>query len=115
MHPATFLVFSFPRQLALDAFDRKIAKGDLLELSDCDIVKQLNGRKHDDLPTAIQIRLKRHFIRVEVIGKDSDQRLRYTCSKRLKHGRRNLSEQEIRNCTVRLLDGGATFMKFSAS
>jgi len=78
-------------------------------------VKQLNGRKHDDLPTAIQIRLKRHFIRVEVIGKDSDQRLRYHMFKRLNTGGETLSEQEIRNCTVRLLDGGATFMKFLAS
>jgi len=104
--------FHFRGKLVLDAFDRKIAKGDLLELTDCDIVNELDGRRHDDLPTAIQIRLKRHFIRVEVIGKDSDQRLRYHMFKRLNTGGETLSEQEIRNCTVRLLDGGAKFMKF---
>jgi hypothetical protein len=60
----------------------------------------------------MQIRLKRHFIRVEVIRKDSDQRLRYHMFKRLNTGGENLSEQEIRNCTVRLLAGGAQFMKF---
>jgi hypothetical protein len=104
--------FHFRGKLALDAFDRKIVKGDMLKLADCDIVKELAGRQHDDLPAAIQIRLKRHFIRVEVIGKDSDQRLRYHMFKRLNTGGENLSDQEIRNCTVRLLDGGAKLMKF---
>jgi hypothetical protein len=83
-----------------------------LKLTDCDIVKELNDRQHDDLPAAIQIRLKRHFFRVEVIGKVSDGRLRYHMFKRLNTGGENLSDQEIRNCTVRLLDGGARFMKF---
>jgi hypothetical protein len=104
--------FHFRGQLALNAFDRQIAKGELLELTDCDIVKELNGRQHDDLPAAIQIRLKRHFIRVEVIGEDRDQRSRYHMFKRLNTGGENLSDQEVRNCTVRLLDGGAKFMKF---
>jgi hypothetical protein len=104
--------FHFRGKLALDAFDRRITKGELLKLIDCDIVNELNGQQHDDLPAAIQIRLKRHFIRVEVIGKDSDERLRYHMFKRLNTGGENLSDQEIRNCTVRLLDGGARFMKF---
>jgi hypothetical protein len=60
----------------------------------------------------MQIRLKRHFIRVEVIRKDSDTRLRYHMFKRLNTGGENLSEQEIRNCTVRLLEGGNEFMRF---
>jgi hypothetical protein len=33
--------FHFRGRLALDALDRKIAKGDLLKLTDCDIVKEL--------------------------------------------------------------------------
>jgi hypothetical protein len=106
--------FHFRGKLALDATDRKIANGEFLRLTDCDIVGELNDRQHDDLPAAIQIRLKRHFIRVEVIGKDSDERLRYHMFKRLNTGGENLSEQEIRNCTVRLLTGGAAFMKFIA-
>jgi hypothetical protein len=36
-------------------------------LADCDIVEELNGLSHNNLPTSMQIRLKRHFIRVEVI------------------------------------------------
>lgn len=106
--------FHFRGKLELNAFDRQIAKGESLILTDCDIVRELNKQQHDNLPTAIQIRLKRHFIRVEVIGKDSDQRLRYHMFKRLNTGGENLSDQEIRNCTVRLLEGGAKFMKFIA-
>lgn len=106
--------FHFRGALELEIFDRHIVKGQGLILRECDIVKELNGLQHDRLPVAMQIRLKRHFIRVEVIRKDSDQRLRYHMFKRLNTGGENLSEQEIRNCTVRLLEGGATFMRFLA-
>jgi hypothetical protein len=102
----------FRGALELDIFDRKITKGTGLTLTDCDIVKELNGLTHDTLPTAMQIRLKRHFIRVEVIRKDSDERLRYHMFKRLNTGGENLSEQEIRNSSVRLLSDGAKFMSF---
>jgi hypothetical protein len=106
--------FHFRGALELEIFDRHIVRGQGLILRECDIVKELNGLQHDRLPIAMQIRLKRHFIRVEVIRKDSDQRLRYHMFKRLNTGGENLSEQEIRNCTVRLLEGGATFMRFLA-
>jgi hypothetical protein len=104
--------FHFRGRLRLEDPDRPIRDGDALTLSDCDIVEELNGMRHDDLPPAIQIRLKRHFIRVEVIRKDSDQRLRYHMFKRLNTGGENLSEQEIRNCTLRMLEAGAQLMKF---
>ena len=104
--------FHFRGALEIEAFDRVIRKGEELSLSDCDIVSELNGLTHSSLPSAMQIRLKRHFIRVEVIRKESDERLRYHMFKRLNTGGENLSEQEIRNCTVRLLEGGAQFMKF---
>jgi hypothetical protein len=104
--------FHFRGALDLESFDRAIKKGEELVLSDCDIVSELNGLTHSGLPSAMQIRLKRHFIRVEVIRKESDQRLRYHMFKRLNTGGENLSEQEIRNCTVRLLGGGDIFMKF---
>jgi uncharacterized protein with ParB-like and HNH nuclease domain len=75
-----------------------------LELSGCDIVTELNGYTYDKLPKTLQIRLKRSFIRVEVIRKGSDPRLRYYMFKRLNTGGEQLSDQEIRNCTIRLLD-----------
>lgn len=104
--------FHFRGAIELEIFDRHIRKGEGLKLRECDIVRELNGLDHDGLPSAMQIRLKRHFIRVEVIKKESDQRLRYHMFKRLNTGGENLSEQEIRNCTVRLLEGGARFMRF---
>jgi Protein of unknown function DUF262 len=104
--------FHFRSSLTFESADRTIRPDEALVLTDCDIVEELNDLRHDDLPTSMQIRLKRHFIRVEVIRKDSDQRLRYHMFKRLNTGGENLSEQEIRNCTVRLLDQGAAFMKF---
>lgn len=104
--------FHFRGALELEAFDRTIPEGEELVLSDCDIVSELNGLRHSSLPSAMQIRLKRHFIRVEVIRKESDERLRYHMFKRLNTGGENLSEQEIRNCTVRLLGGGDQFMRF---
>jgi hypothetical protein len=89
----------------LDApeLDPPIKKGDKLELKECDIVKELNGLKYDDLPLALQVRLKRNFIRVETIRKETDTHLRYYMFKRLNTGGETLSEQEVRNCTIRLL------------
>jgi hypothetical protein len=49
-------------------------------------------------------------VRVEVIRRESDQRLRYYVFKRLNTGGELLSDQELRNCTIRLLDN--TFNSF---
>jgi hypothetical protein len=81
-----------------------------LVLTECDIAKELNGHTFDSLPSALQIKLKRNFVRVEVIRRESDKRLRYYVFKRLNTGGELLSEQEIRNCTIRLLDN--TFNDF---
>jgi hypothetical protein len=88
----------------LSAPHRGIQVGDSLRLIDCDIVAALNGYTYEELPRALEIKLKRHSVRVEVIRKESDKRLRYHMFKRLNTGGVLLSEQEIRNCTIRLLD-----------
>ncbi|MDX8056062.1 DUF262 domain-containing protein [Lentzea sp. BCCO 10_0798] len=80
--------------------------GELLEpliLSDCDIVPELNGYAHADLPRSLAIKLKRSYIRAEILRKESDPRLRYYMFKRLNTGGERLSEQEVRNATIRLL------------
>jgi hypothetical protein len=48
-----------------------------LQLEDCDIVMELNGRTYESLPPALERRLKRNFIRAEILRKESDRRLRY--------------------------------------
>jgi hypothetical protein len=78
-------------------------KKEFLSLSSCDVMKELNSLTYNDLPQALQIKLKRNFIRMEVIRKESDKRLKYYMFKRLNTGGETLSEQEIRNCTIRLL------------
>lgn len=76
---------------------------DSLVLEDCDIVTDLNGYSYKTLPAALERRLKRNFIRAEILRKESDRRLRYYMFKRLNSGGEGLEPQEIRNCTIRLL------------
>lgn len=78
--------------------------GKQLTLNECDVLPMLNGLRYEDLPQALQIKLKRHFIRMEVLRRESDKQLRYHMFKRLNTGGELLSPQEIRNCTIRLLD-----------
>ena len=82
-----------------------------LILKGCDIVPDLNGLTFAQLPKAIQIKLKRSFVRMEVIRKESEPTLKYHMFKRLNTGGLLLSAQEIRNCTIRLLgDRGINFI-----
>ncbi|MGW1750977.1 DUF262 domain-containing protein [Streptomyces sp. NPDC002092] len=74
-----------------------------LELEDCDIVPELNGHTYESLPVSLVRRLKRNFIRAEILRKENDHRLRYYMFKRLNSGGESLEPQEIRNCTIRLL------------
>lgn len=80
---------------------------DFLKLDGCDIVRELNGLSYNDLPTALQIRLKRMSVPVQILRKESDKRLRYHMFKRLNTGGEPLSSQEVRNAIIRLL--GAEF------
>jgi hypothetical protein len=91
-------------ELEATHLDPPVNVGDKLVLTDCDIVKELNGKTFDDLGTALQIRLKRAFVRVELVRKGSNPRFKYYMFKRLNTGGELLSEQKIRNCTIRLLD-----------
>ncbi len=85
---------------------------DFLVLHGCDIVADLNGITFDRLPKALQIKVKRSFVRMEVIKKESEISLKYHMFKRLNTGGELLSAQEIRNCTIRLLGSdGINFLE----
>jgi len=90
--------------LEADHLDPPVHEGEKLVLNECDIVTDLNGKSFDDLGTALQIRLKRAFVRVEVVRKGSDPRFKYHMFKRLNTGGQLLTAQQLRNCTIRLLD-----------
>jgi hypothetical protein len=91
-------------ELEAKHLDVPVNIGDMLILEDCDIVQELNGNTFNDLGTALQIRLKRAFVRVEVVRKGSDPHFKYHMFKRLNTGGEILSPQQIRNCTIRLLN-----------
>jgi Protein of unknown function DUF262 len=91
-------------ELEATHLDPPIHRGEKLIFVDCDIVEELNGKTFDDLGTALQIRLKRAFVRVEVVRKGSDPRFKYHMFKRLNTGGQLLTAQQLRNCTIRLLD-----------
>jgi hypothetical protein len=97
-------------KLSAPHLDPPVVPGEFLTLSDCDIVPGLNGLTFNDFPTALQIRLKRAFIRVEVVRKETDPRFKYHMFKRLNTGGELLSAQQLRNCTIRLL--GPVFPDF---
>ncbi len=81
-----------------------------LLLTGCDIIKELNDYTFDNLPRPIQLKLKRNFIRIEVLRKETDVNIRYHMFKRLNTGGEILSDQEVRNATIRLL--GNSFNDF---
>ncbi|GHD68793.1 hypothetical protein GCM10010317_073690 [Streptomyces mirabilis] len=84
-------------------FRGEIPDQEPLVLSECDIVTELNGCCYTDLPRALQVKLKRSYVRAEILRKESDPRLRYYMFKRLNTGGERLSAQEVRNATIRLL------------
>lgn len=97
-------------QLSAPDLPNPVVKGDILKLQDCDIVQELNGFTYEELPLSLKIRLKRAFVRVEVVRKGSDNKFRYHMFKRLNTGGEELTQQQIRNCTIRMLS--PTFIDF---
>lgn len=86
---------------------------DPLRLSGCDLIRELNGKLFADLSLKLRLRLKRSSVRTIVIKRQSESTLRYEMFKRLNTGGANLSPQEIRNCTSRMLgEGGVAFYSF---
>ena len=90
-------------KLSQEEFETEENSLNALVLTGCDIVEDLNGYSFDTLPKSLQIKLKRSFVRMEVIKKESEPSLKYHMFKRLNTGGDLLSDQEIRNCTIRLL------------
>lgn len=98
---------------SLENSRKSITNGDFLKLVGCDIVKELNGKAWVDLDTALQIRLKRAFVSLQVIRKESLPDLKYHMFKRLNSGGSPISRQQIRNAYVRMLEYGDKIMDFA--
>jgi uncharacterized protein with ParB-like and HNH nuclease domain len=73
-------------------------------LDECDIINELNGCYYSDLQASMQIKLKRAYVRLEVLRKGINPEMKYQMFKRLNTGGEKLEPQEIRNCTIRLIN-----------
>jgi hypothetical protein len=102
----------FRGQLDLPDRTPPIEKGkSFLTLTGCNIVPRLNGLAFSDLSTANKYRVRRATLRVEVVRKGEDNtRFAYYMFNRLNTGGEPLSDQEARNCSIRLL--GTRFNEF---
>lgn len=80
-----------------------------LRLQGCDIIEELNGMSFKDLPTSIRMKVKRTPIRATIINKTGDAYVKYEMFKRLNTGGELLTAQEIRNCSSRMVEHGASF------
>lgn len=91
-----------------NGFSNQIAHNSVAEnnfkLHGCDIAPELNDYSFNDLSTSLQIRAKRCFITLKVLRKGTDPALKYHMFKRLNTGGEKLTPQEIRNCSIRLID-----------
>ncbi len=81
-----------------------------LRLEGCDIVPELNQYAFDELPTSLQHRVRRATLRLDLVRRENNPRFAYYMFKRLNTGGEPLSDQEARNCSIRLL--GTQFNEF---
>lgn len=93
----------------LQFLDHSVIQEPELVLEGCDILTDINGMKFDDFNTSIRLGLKRTPIRAVIIKKSGDEYVKYEMFKRLNTGGSLLSPQEIRNCSSRMIAGGADF------
>lgn len=75
-----------------------------LQLDGCDILTMINGSTFDKLESSVRLKLKRNFVRAEVLKKETPKDMRYHMFTRLNKGGALLSPQELRNCGIRVLD-----------
>ncbi|MCK8496071.1 DUF262 domain-containing protein [Spirosoma sp. RP8] len=84
-----------------------------LTLEGCDLVKELNNLKYENLPLVMQLKIKRSKVRAVIIKRQSKSFLKYEMFKRLNTGGAKLQPQEIRNCSARMLGNeGTEFYSF---
>jgi hypothetical protein len=93
----------------VSSVDHELMELERLTLSGCDVISDLNGLTIDDLNLSLRLRLKRSPIRAVIIRKQSKGFLKYEMFKRLNTGGSALSAQEVRNCSLRMIEGGANF------
>ncbi len=73
----------------------------ILELKGLQVIKELNGKRYQDLASDLQNKFENHTIRVIEIRKDSHPAIKFEIFERLNRGSFKLNDQELRNCIYR--------------
>lgn len=82
-------------------------------LTGCDILPSLNGKRFSDLDSVLQLELKRKTLRAIVIRRTNDPNLRYEMFKRLNAGGSPAEAHEVRNASLRIVGPpGERFLEF---
>jgi hypothetical protein len=74
-----------------------------LQLLPGEYLTELQGLSFSTLPSQLQLNLKRARLQVSVLKRETDRMYKYEVFKRLNRGGSQLEDQEMRNCSVRLL------------
>lgn len=100
-------------QLTGDLKDADGVAYERLELSGTNLLPALNGMRWSDVSAdghvftpSLQLEIKRARIRVEILRKESDEEAKFELFQRLNTGGSKLSEQEVRNSILIMINQG---------
>ncbi len=74
-----------------------------LQLLGGEYLTELRGLSFATLPSQLQLNLKRARLQIYILKRETDPMYKYEIFKRLNRGGAEIAEQEIRNCSVRML------------
>jgi uncharacterized protein with ParB-like and HNH nuclease domain len=77
---------------------------DPLELTSCKYLPDLMDKKWEDFPISLQRQFRKSKVRVNIILMESNEEAQYELFQRLNTGGTSLSEQEVRNCLIIMVD-----------
>ncbi len=75
-----------------------------LKLTSCKYLPELMDREWSDFPIALQRQFKKSKIRVNIILMESNEEAQYELFQRLNTGGSSLSDQEVRNCLIIMIN-----------
>jgi hypothetical protein len=74
-----------------------------LQLLAGEYLTHLQGLSFASLPSQLQLNLKRARLKIYILKRETDPMYKYEIFKRLNRGGAEIADQEIRNCSVRML------------
>lgn len=95
-----------------DEIEKGIASGNINELSNptvlggAPIIKSLMGWSASDLPDKVTRTIKNARVNIVILEQETKPQTKYNVFRRLNRSGTKLSDQEIRNCTARLVGNG---------